>query len=229
MNNIGVLVTAMLMAATNMLNGQNYLNTPNDTIDGVVPYNDIYHFNIFQTNLTTGELIFSYQKINVDYPSGWTANLCDNGTCFDGFPNSGTMDTVFNGDVGLMSIGVNPGDISGTSIFQYAIWEASTPYLIDTLTWFITAEEPLSVIEDVHAYSHDFLVYVLDKNIVLQTSLKGEFEYQITNINGLLVTKGIATQNTFVVELPNLNKGIYFVTAAFDQNSVVTKKIIITY
>lgn len=42
---ISMVVTAIMIAVTNILPAQNYSITPDDTIIGWVPYNDIYHFN----------------------------------------------------------------------------------------------------------------------------------------------------------------------------------------
>ena len=49
---ISMVVTAIMIAVTNILPAQNYSITPDDTIIGWVPYNDIYHFNFLQNNLT---------------------------------------------------------------------------------------------------------------------------------------------------------------------------------
>ena len=134
-----VLVAAISLVAADTLYAQNYNITPNDSVVAVAPFNDFNHFTIQENNLTTNALIFSWQQVLLSVPAGWTANLCDAGHCYTGFPVTGTMDTVFNGDFGLMSIGVDPGTILGTAFIQYVVWEESTPLQKDTLTWIITA------------------------------------------------------------------------------------------
>ncbi|MGB4931867.1 MAG: hypothetical protein WBP43_17945 [Chitinophagales bacterium] len=205
-----LLVTAVMIAVTNLLSGQNYSISPADTIIGTVPYNDIYHFNIIQNNLTTDALIFSYEKVDAIYPIGWTANLCDNGTCYDGFPDSGTMDTVFNGDVGLMSVGINPGYISGTSLFRYIIWEESTPEILDTLTWIISTDGVSSVANALSA-SIDFIFNAQQKNVIITSNLNDGFEYFISDLSGRILINGKSFQPNVSIDVASFITGIYLV------------------
>lgn len=221
-----ILVTASLIAVTNFLYAQNYSITPNDSIVGTVPFNDIYHFNIYQNNLTTGDLVFSYKKIYTTYPIGWSANLCDNGTCFDEFPDSGTMDTVFNGDVGLMSVGVNPGNIGGVSLMQYEIWESTTPELVDTLTWIISAEGP-NAIEDEDAVLNLYLD-PSSQNLVVQTSFLSGFDYIIYDTQGRHLQEGSAIQAEVVIRINNLSNGIYFISILGEKDNLTSKHFFIS-
>jgi hypothetical protein len=49
------------------------------------------------------------------------------------------MDPVYIGDIGLMSLHVNPHFEAGTAIIRYSIYTTNTPLQVDTLTWIITA------------------------------------------------------------------------------------------
>lgn len=219
------MVTAFLIAVTNFLSAQNYSITPNDSIVGTVPFNDIYHFNIYQNNLTDGDLVFSYQKIYSTYPIGWTANLCDNGTCFDEFPDSGTMDTVFNGDVGLMSVGVNPGEIAGVSFMQYIIWESATPELVDTLTWIISAEAPNTVQETSVVFN--LFTNPNSQNLVVQTNLLDGFDYFIYDTQGRQLQKGHVYQANADILMNELSNGIYFISVLDENNNLTSKHFFI--
>lgn len=205
-----LLVTAVMIAVTNLLSGQNYSISPADTIIGTVPYNDIYHFNIIQNNLTADALIFGYEKVDAIYPIGWTANLCDNGTCYDGFPDSGTMDTAFNGDVGLMSVGINPANISGTSLFRYIIWEESTPEILDTLTWIISTDGVSSVANALSA-SIDFIFNAQQKNVIITSNLNDGFEYFISDLSGRILINGKSFQPNVSIDVASFITGIYLV------------------
>lgn len=205
-----LLVTAIMIAVTNLLSGQNYSISPADTIIGAVPYNDIYHFNIVQNNLTTDALIISYEKVDAIYPVGWIANLCDNGNCYDGFPDSGTMDTVFNGDVGLMSVGINPGYISGTSLFRYIIWEESTPEILDTLTWIISTDGVSSVANVISA-SIDFIFNAQQQNVIIASNLNDGFEYFISDLSGRVLINGKSFQPNVSIDVASFIPGIYLV------------------
>ena len=222
---ISMVVTAIMIAVTNILPAQNYSITPDDTIIGWVPYNDIYHFNFLQNNLTTGSLIFSYEKVDVVYPIGWTANLCDNGTCFEGFPNSGTMDTVFNGDVGLMSVGINPGVIPGSSLVQYAIWEVSTPEIVDTLTWIVTAGEP-TIIDEISSI-FDFIFNPQIHSLLISSNINDGFEYFVCDLTGRALIKGKSFQSEVSIDVASFKTGIYFIYILKWQTIVKGKQLFI--
>ena len=113
--------------------GQSYSITPNDSIVSNTSFNTTTHFDIQQNNLTAGSLVFSWQLVALNFPAGWTASLCDNANCYGGFPAGGTMDTVFTGNNGFISIGINPDTITGTALIQYVVWEASTPTQVDKI------------------------------------------------------------------------------------------------
>jgi len=218
-----ILVTAFFSAVTSFVSAQNYSITPNDSIVGTVPFNDIYHFNIYQNNLTAGNLVFSYQKVYATYPIGWTANLCDNGTCFDEFPDSGTMDTVFNGDVGLMSVGINPGEIAGVSLVQYVIWEAATPDMVDTLTWIISAEVPNVIYNAASVATVNLFLNPTSQSLNIQTDLLNGFEYLIYDLAGKQLVEGRIYQANGAITIANLSSGIYFISVV-DENEVAASK-----
>ncbi len=207
-----VLATAFLIAVANILFTQNYTISPNDTITGTVPFNDIYHFNIEQTNLTNGKLVFSWQRITVEIPVGWEANLCDNGNCYAGFPLNGTMDTVFNGDYGLMSVAINPFEISGTGFFQYRIWEASTPDQQDTLTWIISSETPTKIYDSVNKNSMNLFPNPADQSITIKTEFSQGFEFTITNMYGQEIYSGNTNEDISQLQTSALPNGIYFLS-----------------
>jgi hypothetical protein len=203
-----LLATALLIAVTNILNAQNYALAPNDTIVGTVPFNDIYHFNIEQTNLTAGKLVFSWQRITVEIPAGWESNLCDNGNCYAGFPLNGTMDTVFNGDYGLMSVAVNPFEIAGIGFIQYKIWEASTPGQQDTLTWIITASGETVIHETLNTSIHLY-PNPANNSILLATEINTGYEFTISNIYGQEIYSGYAASASEQIETNKLPNGNY--------------------
>lgn len=132
-------VAFMFVAATHLAMGQGYTLVPAASIVADAPYNRITHYTIQQQNLTESSLIFHWRQISLEMPTGWTANLCDNGHCFTGFPQSGIMDTVFEGDMGLLSVAIDPGSLIGRAVIRYVLWEEQTPEIKDTLTWIINA------------------------------------------------------------------------------------------
>ncbi len=224
---LNLFVTAIILVVTNSLIGQNYTITPNDTVISTVPFNDLYHLNIQQNNLTAGHLVFSWEKIEVSFTDGWEANLCDNGNCYAGFPDTGTMDTVFSGDYGLMSIGINPLEILGTATVQYIIWEENTPDQIDTLTWFVSTESPTNI-ENATALSNIFMYSnSADNQINIQTSLINGFDFVIRNMVGGGIISGKSTSSNLDISVNDLKSGIYLVSIVKNMQILKTTKLII--
>ncbi len=211
---IKVGLTAAFAVVTTFVCGQSYIITPNDTLMDTTPFNNLTHFNIQQLNLTSTPLVFSWQQIGLSIPAGWDANLCDNGNCYAGFPVSGTMDTVFNGDYGLMSVGINPYTISGTAIIQYTIWEENTPQQIDTLTWIISAD----VNSGIKNNTSEIPKIWLNQNIIHIQNISGQFStLQLVDLSGNLVfTTNINSKNQ--IDLPEIQPSIYIVQLSGNQD-----------
>ena len=224
---IKVGIAVALVTAPAFVNGQSYNITPNDTLIVNAPFNDLNHFTIQQNNLTSGSLIFSWQQILLDIPTGWTANLCDNGHCYPGFPLSGTMDTIFVGAYGLMSIGVDPDTISGTAIIQYAVWEENTPAQADTLTWIITANRTTGILES--KIKNDFSIFpnAANKYINILTNLQAGFQYLIYDASGKQIKQGNSTSHFFTVPLDNFANGNYTISIIDLNKNIFTKQFII--
>lgn len=218
-----------LVTAPAFVFGQNYNITPNDTLIVNAPFNRLNHFTIQQNNLTTGSLVFSWQQVFLDIPIGWEANLCDNGNCYPGFPFSGTMDTIFTGSYGLMSIGVNPDTISGTAIIQYAVWEESTPSEIDTLTWIITANGTTGILET--KIKNKFSIYPNAANnyINILTNLPKGFQYLIYDASGKQIKNGNSTSHFICVPLHNYANGNYTISIIDFNKNIFTKQFIIQH
>ncbi len=215
--------------ATTFVYGQNYKITPNDTITATAPFSALNHFTIQQNNLIKGTLVFSWQQILLDIPKGWTANLCDNGHCYPAFPTGGTMDTVFKGDYGLMSIGIFPDTISGTAVVRYAVWESNTPKHLDTLTWIISANETTGTFKT--KKNNDFSIYpnVANNNINIFTNLSAGFQFLICDANGKQIEKGNSTSNEIFISTANFSNGNYTISIIDLNHNIYTKQLIIQH
>ena len=209
--------------------GQNYDLTPNDTLIVNAPFNDLNHFTIQQNNLTSGSLVFSWQQILLDIPIGWEANLCDNGNCYPGFPLSGTMDTIFVGAYGLMSIGVDPDTISGTAIIQYAVWEESTPTEADTLTWIITANRTTGILETKIKNEFSIFPNAANNYINILTNLQKGFQYLIYDGSGKQVKQGNSNSYSLSVPLHSFANGNYTISIIDLNKNIFTKQFIIQH
>lgn len=135
----GILLIVALLATINSSFGQSYTHSPNDTIIANANFDFYSVFNITQLHPTNDTLYFKWNKQNVTMPSTWEASICDNGHCNTSLVDSGAMDAVYIGDIGLMSLHLNPHFEAGTAIIRYSIYATNTPLQVDTLTWIITA------------------------------------------------------------------------------------------
>lgn len=128
-----------LVAIINTSFCQSYIHSPNDTIIANAIYNDVSVFNIIQLHPTNDTLYFKWNKQSESLPSSWEASICDNGHCNTTLVDSGAMDPVYIGDVGIMSLHINPHFQPGTAIIRYSIYDTNTPSQVDTLTWIISS------------------------------------------------------------------------------------------
>lgn len=186
---------------------QRYSIFPNDTVTAEVPMNDISHFIIEQKNLTQSKLIFSWQRLAVSVPITWTSYLCDNGHCFSDFPESGTMDTVFPGDYGLISVAVDPADFLGKAFVQYAVWEKLTPEVIDTLTWILETKSAANV-SNTKPVEPLFQIYKNKARIGQLNNLYSNI--QIVDLHGKEVLSS-PVHSKMEISLPDLTAGMYVV------------------
>lgn len=135
----GIVLIVALCATINSSFGQSYTHSPNDTIIANANLDFYSVFNITQLHPTYDTLYFKWNKVSVSVPSTWEVSICDNGHCNSSLVDSGAMDPVYVGDIGLMSLHLNPHYESGTAIIRYSLYATNTPLQLDTLTWIITA------------------------------------------------------------------------------------------
>lgn len=222
---IGLAVFVFLLAA-NLGFSQNYSITPDDTIIGTVPFNDIYHFTIEQNNETSDTLYFSWQKIIVEHPPEWEAFLCDNATCFADFPDSGTMSPTYPDEYGFLSVGINPGSSEGEAFVRYEVWEASTPEQIDTLTWIINAVTNTEI-DNLQKNTLCVFPNPASNEIFLQTNIEEGFYWELTDLTGKKILRGFSKKRNSNIAVNTINEGVYFISVAKESGILSTQKIII--
>ena len=220
-----ICVVILFVITTHNSFGQSYSITPNDSMEGSVPFNDLYHFIIQQNNLTDDNIILSWEKIYAEIPGGWLAYLCDLGFCYGNFPDSGTMDTVPAGEYGLLSVGVNPFEINGTGAVQYRVWDEAHPEKVDTLTWIINSENTTSI---KNTFPNNFIVYPnpAKNQFTICSSLEDNKNYKITNCNGIIVGQGDLHSSQTQITLNAFPEGIYFIIIYDDTNTFSERFII---
>lgn len=218
-------VVILFVITTHNSFAQSYSITPNDSMEGSVPFNDLYHFIIQQNNLTEDNIILSWEKIYTEIPEGWLAYLCDLGFCYGDFPESGTMDTVPPGEYGLLSIGLNPFEITGTAVIKYSVWDENHPEKMDTLTWIINSESSTALES---SSTNKVIIYPNPAKdlIIIHFSFQDHLNYKITNSSGINVDQGTILNSQPQISLNSLAEGVYFITI-YDEKTVYSERFII--
>ncbi len=206
---------------------QNYQIFPDDTLNCAAPYNDLLHFNIQQNNLTDSFLIFSWEKVHADLPAGWMAFLCDNGFCYDYFPEEGIMDTVYPGDYGLMSVGVNPYDIPGSGQVQYIVRESSTPEQTDTLTWIVSSFAP-SGISGTGENNFSIFPNPASENIYFTCSRNEPVIAELITLNGKIIYSASGNSDTLIIPVNDFTAGMYIIRIHFGAH-ILNRSIFIQH
>lgn len=222
-------LAVIFVMATTFVFGQSYTITPDDSIVDIAPFNDLTHFTIQQNNITGNGMILSWQQISVSVPVGWTAFLCDNGTCFTNFPLSGTMDTVGVGEYGFLSVGIDPTNILGTALIRYSVWDVNTPNQRDTLTWIITANGSMAISETEDPNSFTVFPTVADNQIILQTDCETLKSYFVFDASGKIVSTGNILSAHTTISVQDLPNGVYFISMADSKKNHSTQKVVVQH
>lgn len=99
--------------------------------DATQPVDCAIHFK----NLKKTAIVFSYEKVSVDYPTAWDVSFCDNRNCYATFLNNDTMAKVAPNAEASLKITVFPNGKADTAVVKYAIWDFDNPSDRDTIIW----------------------------------------------------------------------------------------------
>lgn len=100
-----------------------------------VPHSDFTDCTIHIRSNITDSLHMAYERIEMNVPSGWGANLCDNAVCYGDLHSAANMAAFKAPTEAYMKITVNPMGIAGTAVVKYAVWDLNNPNQRDTLTF----------------------------------------------------------------------------------------------
>ena len=100
-----------------------------------VPHSDFTDCAIHIRSNITDSLFMAYERIEMNVPSGWGANLCDNAVCYGDLHAGANMAPFKAPAEAYMKITVNPMGIAGTAVVKYAVWDLNNPNQRDTLTF----------------------------------------------------------------------------------------------
>jgi hypothetical protein len=183
---------------------------------------------IFIENLTGGELILGWEKISVDFPGAWDADLCDYVGCYLGIPDNGTMSPIYDTIQGFLKLTINPNNTPGTGIAVFRVFDNKHPEVTDTCTFIIHATELTSMAE---RDSKDILrVYPIpaDDYLFAGHSLNKSVTLTIYDAQGRTWHKDPSVgQRDSKINLRNYPAGLYLVVLSSNEEIIERKKILI--
>jgi len=213
------------LLCTHNIFAQNYTHLPTKDIVKDAVLNDVNVYNI-QQKIGATPTVFKWRKLSVSMPKTWEANICDVGHCYTSIVDSSVYDTVFVGDLGLISLHLNPKSELGKGIIKVELFDVNTPTKKDTLTWTISAKST-STIQNT-SNLNNILIYANGQSsqIEIQTQLHSNYQIQIYNNIGNLIQNILTNSNQNTIFTNNLSNGIYFLSIVENNKIIYTQKIV---
>ena len=200
---------AAFVAADTAFAQVHFISTPEDSITATVSLGEKKSM-MFRQFATGGRTLQLYWKqLTLSIPAQWEASLCDNGTCYTNLPSSGSMNTVWPGDYGLMKLDITPRVNYGSAIIRYAVWDSSVANLVDTLTWIVHANSS-TAISNMAANSP--VAFAANKMLFITGA--GGREASLYDAAGKSVFRKSLLKQDEKIDLSSLNDGLYILRIA---------------
>ncbi len=215
-----IILTLVTFLVTNVNTlAQSYSIIPNDTIQISGVLEDLETLSIQQQNNSNDTLFLEWKKVSESVPLFWDASICDNSFCYTSLIDSGYMNPVIPGDYGLMLLHITPHVNYGTAIIRYAVWDALTPNLKDTLTYILHV-----VPTGFTSISRDEIPLKIIKNKIFINQNQNTFSVlRLLNMNGKIIYE-TAINNKSEIDLPSIPTANYIVQL-IGQQKIYSQKI----
>jgi hypothetical protein len=198
-------VSAVFCVLTGFSFGQDFYESTGDSIVAIVPLEGSVTMNLTQTHTGNDTLNFIFEKLSVQMPPDWSANICDNSACNPTLIESALMSPVFAGDNGFLIVHCATHSNYGTAIVRYTLREVNGLYPTDTLTWIVTSAYAgiTSQIEQ--------SIYCIQNNILFLKEQSKDFtEMSLIDLQGKVIKRTRIKSDLFV-NLNEYTSGIYFI------------------
>lgn len=119
------LISLSLLVKT--ANGQTFFPTPAPLLEQeLMPQlaNECY---ILFENPAGDTLRLKWRKVEANFPTGWTIDLCDYGACYTGIPAQGRMNAVYDSLQPYLKLIVQPGATTGSGWLWFRVYEETNP------------------------------------------------------------------------------------------------------
>lgn len=220
-NNLNLIIlTSAIFVGVRIGFSQSYYHSPNDTLIENTILDAQVTLNITQIHPGADTLHFYWNKLSIDMPLEWEANICDNSNCYTSLEDSGVTLPVLPGDDGLMLIHCTPHTVEGTATIRYTIFEENSPAQVDTLTWIINA-----TIAGINSNQSEAIFIWTSEN---QLHFEGQTE-QFNKIRLYDSSGKLRFESTFEEEktffIPTLSSSVIFVELS-GENRIYRQKIL---
>lgn len=158
-------------------------------------------------NVSGSTMKLVYQKIDGDYNAGWWVSFCDNYDCFASFIARDTFAPIPDQGSAEWKITATPNKIADTSTVRYAIWEANSPNVKDTVsfTFMAAAANHTSTLSKV-----GFNVYPNPASQGLTVDgLAETATYTVLSIEGRALQTGVIGAAANTIDIASLPLGTY--------------------
>jgi hypothetical protein len=215
----------ILILSGSFAHAQTYSIVPNDTVETVAYLEDLEILSIQQVNNSSGPITLRWQKVSAIIPPNWDAAVCDNVLCYPDLANSGTMNPVNTGSSAYLLMHITSHVNYGTAIIRYAVWDENFPTYVDTLTYIMHVFDPTGLSGPPFLGSFDIYPNPANDFVFVSPGLPETVTIHISNTAGELVY----AESVFGdqgMNISHLSKGIYFITAVFENKKIVKKLVI---
>lgn len=156
---------------------------------------------------TTMKLV--YQKIDDNYNAGWWVSFCDNYDCFASFIARDTFAPISDQGTAEWKITATPNKIADTSTVRYAIWDAATPNVKDTVSFTFMAAAANSV---ALTPSLEYTIYPNPASQLLTVEgLQLPTSFSIVSLDGRIMQSGVLGVDEKNIDIATLPVGTYTV------------------
>ena len=164
---------------------------------------------IYLKNKDSKPLRIAYEKVLVDYPSGWgSPAFCDNVGCYLTFVDSGKFSDIAPGEKASIKISISAQGVADTATIKYAVWDVNTPSVRDTLTF--------NVMVRWSAGAHltcmpQQAIYPVPADQQLQVNTLGVDYIEILSLSGQKVMQYYPNADWSRLDIALLNQGSYVI------------------
>lgn len=233
---ISLIITLTVFSQSFLILNASKEDVSNDSFHVSGEINTTIKAQLYIVNNTGDALFFKVAKVETNVLGGTENTFCFNNQCYppDAHETIGAL-SLLAGDTSAADAfygQYTPNDIVGTSIITYYIINAndSTDYTTVEVTYLA---EDLTFVP--HLFQEAHLSNPYPNPATTQTKFNYNFPFnfnnaklQIRNVIGATVKEAVITDNKgeIVIELDDLNDGIYIYTLVIDNRILLTRKLI---